>query len=250
MAMGGASWPRLGSDAAWVDGLRRNGIPVIDFRASNGGFETAWTPFFATRFAGQPLKNIALQVEGTGTPPRLGECMLTEHGIEGGLIYALSASIRDTIAANGSATLRLDLLPGHSMARVDAAVSRPRGKRSLGSHLQGTLGLSGAKAALLYECLSKEALADPARLAAGIKSLPLRLARPRPIAEAISSAGGVSFDALNEHLMIRALPGAFCAGEMIDWEAPTGGYLLTACLATGVAAGDGARAYLLDSRRA
>jgi uncharacterized flavoprotein (TIGR03862 family) len=170
--------------------------------------------------------------------------MVTASGIEGGLIYALSAPIRERIARDGTAVVHLDLLPDHSTERVLDAVSRPRGKRSLSSHLQSTLGLTGVKASLLYECLTKEVLAEPVQLAEAIKYLPLRLLCPRPIEEAISSAGGVAFDALDEHLMIKQHEGVFCAGEMIDWEAPTGGYLLSACFATGRAAGAGALAYL------
>lgn len=265
LALGGASWPRLGSDAQWVPALRAAGVAVHDFKPANCGFDVDWTPFFKTRFAGHALKTVAMAVAGCETPPahatdtekpaafafRAGEGMISEHGIEGGLIYALSASIRDRIDADGEATVLLDLLPGHTPEKVRDAVMRPRGRRSLSSHLQGSLGLSGVKSALLHECLPKSTFDDPERLAASIKALPLRLLRPRPIAEAISSAGGVAFEALDDTLMIARLPGTFCAGEMLDWEAPTGGYLLSACFASGRAAGQGVLDYLADvgSRR-
>ncbi|MCY0388730.1 TIGR03862 family flavoprotein [Robbsia sp. Bb-Pol-6] len=257
LALGGASWPRLGSDAAWVPALRDAGLPIADFRPANGGFEADWTPFFATRFAGQPLKTVALamaegqepsDIEQAGTEARFrrGECMVSATGLEGGLIYAFSAAIRDRIERDGRAVIQLDLLPNHTPERVREALARPRGKRSLGSHLQSTLGLTGVKTALLHECLSKDTLLDPHRLAAAIKALPVTLHRPRPIAEAISSAGGVAFEALDAALMVVDHPGLFCAGEMLDWEAPTGGYLLSACFASGQVAGDGARAYLAN----
>jgi len=164
--------------------------------------------------------------------------------VEGGVIYAVSASLRDEILAKGIATLRLDLAPDRDVPRLTRDLSRLRGKRTMATHLQRQAHIEGVKAGLFREVLSKEDFADPARLAAAIKSLPLRLLAPRPLEEAISTAGGVSFKALDERLMIRALPGLFCAGEMLDWEAPTGGYLLTACFATGQAAGAGAVAWL------
>lgn len=256
LALGGASWPRLGSDAGWVPALREAGLPIVDFRPANGGFEADWTPFFATRFAGQPLKTVALaaparddaaaapQRDGAPRAFRQGECMVTATGLEGGLVYAFSAAIRDRIALDGAAVIHLDLLPQHTPERVREALARPRGRRSLGSHLHGTLGLAGVKTALLHECLPKDTLLDPARLAAAIKALPVTLRRTRPIAEAISSAGGLAFEALDETLMVRGHPGLFCAGEMLDWEAPTGGYLLSVCFASGRVAGDGALAYL------
>ena len=170
---------------------------------------------------------------------RAGECLISASGIEGGLIYALSAPLRDTILAQGSATLQLDLAPGRSLARLAAELARPRGSRSLASHLQSQAGIKGVKAGLLRECLPRADFDDPARLAAGIKSVPLTLVAARPLDEAISSAGGVRFEAVDAHLMLRARPGVFVAGEMLDWEAPTGGYLLTACFASGLAAGRG-----------
>lgn len=239
LALGGGSWAKLGSDGHWVGLLEQAGIPVVPLRPANCGFDTAWSSHLRERFAGQPVKSVAASVTDINgnAHRRQGEFVITETGVEGGLIYALSAHLRDQIEQNGSATLKLDLLPGHDMQRVIDEVARPRGSRSLSSHLQSRLGLKGAKMALLHECLSRDELADPTQLANAIKALPLRLIAPRPLDEAISSAGGVLFEALDEHLMIRALPGVYCAGEMLDWEAPTGGYLLTGCFASGHAVG-------------
>jgi uncharacterized flavoprotein (TIGR03862 family) len=246
-ALGGGSWARFGADARWIAPFTSRGVPVAALRPANCGFDVAggWSAHLLECHAGQPLKNIALSfVDAQGEiRSRSGECLLTRSGLEGSLIYALSAPLRDTIAAQGGVTLTLDLLPDHDAARVAAAVSHPRGSRSLSSHLQSRLGLKGVKAALLREAMSAEEMNHPAKLAATIKALPLRLGAPRPLDEAISSAGGVPFEALDEQLMLKALPGVFCAGEMLDWEAPTGGYLLTACFATGRAAGAGALAW-------
>ncbi|AXA90770.1 TIGR03862 family flavoprotein [Massilia sp. YMA4] len=238
LALGGASWARLGSDGAWVPLLAGRGIEVAPLRPSNCGFDVGWSAHFASRHAGQPLTTVAATwSDDTGRRLRKqGQFVVTATGVEGSLIYAMSAPVRDAIAAHGSATIELDLLPDLSHERVLDQVTRPRGSRSMASHLQGRLHIKGVKAGLLHECLSKEAYHDPVRLAAGLKALPLTLRAPRPIDEAISSAGGVRFEAL-EGTMLRALPGVFVAGEMLDWEAPTGGYLLTACLASGVAAG-------------
>lgn len=241
LTLGGASWPRLGSDAAWVPLLAARGIPIVPLRPANCGFDVAggWSEFLRTRFAGAPLKTVAIACDahdGTRWQQR-GEFVLTETGIEGSLVYAASALLRDRIAADGGAMLELDLLPDRDAAFVAAEVARPRGSRSLATHLKSRLGIDGVKAALLHELLPRETFADAAALAAATKALPLRLAAPRPIAEAISSAGGVPFEALNDGLMLKDLPGVWCAGEMLDWEAPTGGYLLTACLASGRRAG-------------
>jgi uncharacterized flavoprotein (TIGR03862 family) len=241
LALGGGSWAKLGSDGAWLPVLHARGIAVAPLKPANCGFEAGWSDHFRTRFAGQPLKSVALGFAGE---TRKGEFVVTEHGVEGSLIYAYSARLRDAIVADGSVTFQLDLLPDWPAERVLAEVARPRGSRSLSSHLQSRLGLTGVKAGLLRECLDPTAFADPARLAAAIKALPVRLLAPRPIDEAISTAGGVAFAALDEHLMLRTLPGVFCAGEMLDWEAPTGGYLLTACFASGRAAGLGVASYL------
>lgn len=238
LALGGASWSRLGSDGAWVPLLEQRGVNVAPLQAANCGFEvSAWSELLRSKFAGAPLKNIAMGVEGQTL--RLGECVVTQSGVEGSLVYALSAQIRDAINQSGSATVEIDLLPGKTIAEVQKALSKPRGSRSMSKHLHSQLGLDGVKAALLRELTPAAAFADPALLALAIKALPLTLIKPRPLDEAISTAGGVTFEALNEHLMIPSLPGVFCAGEMLDWEAPTGGYLLTACFASGRAAGLG-----------
>ncbi len=241
-ALGGCSWARLGSDGAWVPLFEARGVPVAPLRPANCGFEVAWSAHLRERYAGQPLKAVlASFTDAKGvTHQRNGEFVVSNYGVEGSLIYALSAPLRDTIAAKGHAMLHLDLLPDHDPARVLAEVSHPRGSRSLTTHLQSRLGLKGIKAGLLREALTAAEMNDAQKLAAAIKSLPLTLTAARPIDEAISSAGGVPFEALDEQLMVKKLPGVFCAGEMLDWEAPTGGYLLTACFASGRAAGKGA----------
>lgn len=246
LALGGGSWAKLGSDGAWVPLLHARGVNSAPLKPANCGFDMAWSEHFRARYAGHPLKTVVASCRDTDGHEiqRQGECVITETGIEGSLIYALSAPLRDCIAAEGSAVLHLDLAPGKSLERVRAEVAHPRGSRSLSSHLKSQAGISGVKAGLLREVLGAEAYADPAQLAAAIKALPMKLIAPRPLDEAISTAGGVRFEDLDEHLMLRELPGVFCAGEMLDWEAPTGGYLLTACFASGRAAGLGARAFL------
>lgn len=247
LALGGASWPRLGSDGAWAPLLGEQGVEVASLMPMNCGFETHWSEHFASRYAGAPLTTVALAAEdGNGRKiHRKGQFVITATGIEGSLVYALSAPIRDRILRDGRATVWIDLLPDHDAARVAEEVMRPRGAKSMSSHLQSRLGIKGVKSGLLHEALGKQDYADPARLAAAIKALPLTLERPRPIAEAISSGGGVRFEALASPAgMLRALPGVFVAGEMVDWEAPTGGYLLTACFGSGRAAGQGALAWV------
>ena len=282
LALGGGSWARLGSDGAWVPVLAARGVAVAPLQPSNCGFDvaarsdspaqlreaaaepgetrreflqelmgkspqpsTGWTEHFASRFAGQPFKSVAIHfTDSRGRSfSRKGEFIATTTGVEGSLVYAASSLLRDEIAAHGSATFMLDLLPGKSPEQVLVEVRHPRGSRSLSSHLKSRLNLDGIKAAMLYELLSKEAIADPVRLAAGIKALPVRVVAARPIDEAISTAGGVMFEAMNGQLQLQNLNGpgqpVFCAGEMLDWEAPTGGYLLTACFASGRAAGQG-----------
>jgi uncharacterized flavoprotein (TIGR03862 family) len=247
LALGGASWARLGSDGAWVPWLAERSVEVAPLVPMNCGFDADWSAHFIERHAGAPLTTVALGLAGAdgGIAFRKGQFVVTAGGIEGSLVYALSGAIRDRIAAEGQATVYLDLLPDHSAGRVLEEVARPRGSRSLSSHLQGRLGIAGVKAGLLRECLAKAAYADPRLLARALKALPLVLKRARPIDEAISSGGGVRFDALEgAGGMLRALPGVFVAGEMVDWEAPTGGYLLTACFASGRAAGQAALAWL------
>lgn len=262
LALGGGSWAKLGSDGAWVPWLESAGVPVSPLLPSNGGFEASWSQHFIEQCAGEPIKtaaysvansvansvvNSAAHASGDADQPTQalrGECMVTEHGLEGGVIYALSAQLRDQILRTGQVTLYLDLLPDHDAARVLAEVTHPRGTRSLSSHLKSRLGLHGVRAALLRECLSAETFKDPVKLAAGIKALPIVLHACRPIDEAISTAGGVQFEGLTQGLMSKKIPGLFCAGEMLDWEAPTGGYLLNGVMASGRAAAVGALQWL------
>ncbi|WP_434649956.1 TIGR03862 family flavoprotein [Pseudomonas sp. D1-2] len=238
LALGGGSWSRLGSDGAWMLSLEQRGVALAPLQPSNCGFDVAaWSDFMIGKFAGAPLKNIAIGLNDD--VPRLGECVITATGLEGSLIYALSAAIREAINQHGRATIHLDLLPGRPVDKILQALNKPRGSRSMAKHLHSQLGLDGVKAALLRELTSADCFADMARLAKAIKALPVTLVKTRPLDEAISSAGGVPFEALDERLMLKQLPGVFCAGEMLDWEAPTGGYLLTACFASGRAAGSG-----------
>jgi uncharacterized flavoprotein (TIGR03862 family) len=246
LALGGGSWPVTGSTAAWIPLLSQRDIQVIPLRPSNCGFDVRWTDHFRSRFAGIPLKAVVASFSDSlgRTFRQQGEFVITETGLEGSLIYACSALLRDELEANGKAVLHLDLAPGYSPEQLLGKISRPRGSRSISSFLEKSAGIKGVKAGLLWEFLPKEAFLDPMRLALAIKDLPVPLVAPRPLEEAISSAGGVAFEELDEHLMLRSLPGVFCAGEMLDWEAPTGGYLLTACFATGRAAAEGAVAWL------
>jgi len=249
LALGGASWSRLGSDGVWVPLLAARGIAIAPLRPSNCGFDVAptganrngWSDHLRERFAGEPVKPVAITAaDTTGIVHRQqGEFVVTATGIEGSLVYAFSAGLRDAIAAQGQAALTLDLLPQHTLEQVRTETRRPRGTRSLSTHLKSRLHLQGVKMGLLHELLAPAQLNDPDLLAGFIKALPLRVSAARPIDEAISTAGGVRFEALDTRLMASALPGLFIAGEMLDWEAPTGGYLLTACLATGRAAGQG-----------
>ncbi|MDH1632861.1 TIGR03862 family flavoprotein [Pseudomonas mosselii] len=243
LALGGGSWARLGSDGAWVPLLAERGVDISALRASNCGFEVeGWSDLLKDKFAGAPLKNIALGMPGAGS--RKGEFILTAQGVEGSLVYAWSAALREAIDRDGHATLLLDLLPDRPVDKIAQALAKPRGSRSMAKHLHGQLGIDGVKAALLRELTDQATFADPERLAAAIKVLPITLVRTRPLDEAISSAGGVRFEGLDEGLMVRNLPGVFCAGEMLDWEAPTGGYLLTACFASGFRAGSAAADWL------
>ncbi|MFN4003382.1 MAG: TIGR03862 family flavoprotein [Hylemonella sp.] len=264
LALGGGSWARLGSNGAWVPLLAARGVAVAPLLPANCGFDVAvgrhmpapgqplpvaavqppvgWSAHFASRWAGQPFKTVAIAcADALGRRfERKGEFVATVTGVEGSLIYAASALLRDEILRCGHALLQLDLLPDWSAERVRAAVLHPRGSRSLSSHLKSRLGLDGIKTAVLYEVLGTHGMKDLEAVARAIKALPLHLVAARPIDEAISSAGGVLFEALTPNLECEALPGVFCAGEMLDWEAPTGGYLLTACLASGWRAGHGA----------
>ena len=247
LALGGASWPRLGSDGGWVPVLAQRGVAVAPLLAANCGFDVAggWSDHFASRFAGQPFKSVAIRfADSQGRSfERKGEFVATATGVEGSLVYAAAALLRDEIARSGQATFQLDLLPDRSAQQVAAQVAHPRGARSLSSHLKSRLAIDGIKMGVLHELLPGPMLGQSAALAAAIKALPVTLSAPRPVAEAISSAGGVRFDSLDDALMLRQLPGVFCAGEMLDWEAPTGGYLLTACMASGRVAGVAASRY-------
>jgi len=246
LALGGGSWARLGSDGAWQPWLAERSVELTPLAPSNCGFDGAgWSEHLRQRFAGAPLKQVTLALQGE--EPRIGEFVLTAGGVEGSLVYALSAAIRRRIERDGEALLQLDLLPQWPLEKIQRALAKPRGSRSWARHLQGQLKLDGAKAALLRE-LAADAFDDPARLARAVKALPLRLLTPRPLDEAISSAGGVRFEAMDAALMLRTLPGVFCAGEMLDWEAPTGGYLLTACFASGRVAAQGALDWLARTR--
>ena len=252
LALGGGSWPRLGSDGAWLPWLAQQGVVVAPLQPSNCGFDVrvgerlGWSPHLRQHFAGQVLKNVGLsfEVDGAVVFDRVGEMVITETGIEGSLVYAASSHLRDAIARHGSATLNLNLRPDFTPERMRQEVTHPRGSRSLSSHLHSRVGLTKLHTALLHEVLTKETLHNPALLAQAIGHLPITLHAPRPIAEAISSAGGVGFASLTDALMLRELPGVFCAGEMLDWEAPTGGYLLTACWASGRVAGEGVLGFL------
>ena len=234
LALGGASWPRLGSDGGWVEILRAHGVAVAPLRAANCGFLAAWSPFFVERFAGSPLKSIALRHKGASVR---GEAMVTRVGLEGGAVYALSASLREAIEARGATTLEIDLKPDVSAAELERRLVRVKGQ-SMSTFLRKAAGLSPVAITLLRE--AGDLPEDAPALAWRIKALPLVLNGVAPIERAISSAGGVIWDELDAHFMLKRLPGVFVAGEMLDWEAPTGGYLLQACFSTGLAAGEGA----------
>ena len=235
LALGGASWPQTGSDAAWVPLLTQVGIPVAPLKPANCGFEIAWSDVMRETFAGAPVKTTAIRFTGIDgqTLCQQGEFVITEYGLEGNLIYHLGSALRKKIETDGFVEIRLDLLPDWPETRVQTALNKPRGKRSLSSYLSRSLGLKGVKLGLLWEAVPREAMQDTEKLAAYVKNLPLRLEHPRPIEEAISTAGGVDFAALDARLMLKEKPGVFCAGGMLDWEAPTGGYLINGCLATG-----------------
>jgi uncharacterized flavoprotein (TIGR03862 family) len=241
LALGGASWPRLGSCGDWVSWLEQHGVEVKPFRPANCGFTVNWSKHFSEKFHGQPIKPVVLSFKDF---KQRGEFVVTRTGVEGSLIYTASAKLRDEIASTGDAVLTLDLAPDSSREKLIRALARPRGSRSMTSHIQKTTGIQGAKTGLLYEFIAREDFADIERLADAIKALRIPLSAPAPIATAISSAGGIDFDELDANLMLRKMPGVFCAGEMLDWEAPTGGYLLTACFATGRSAGNGALHWL------
>ncbi len=250
LALGGGSWSKLGSTGEWVTLLSERGVGVSMLRPSNCGFNVAWTKLFRTRFEGFPLQSVIISFTNTtGVNFRKqGEFVITKYGIEGSLIYPISGTLRDEIETKGSATVILDLAPGWTQKRLKDKLSHPRGSRTMTTHLEKVVNIKGVKAGLLREFVPKKDFYDSERLASAIKALPITLVSPRPLDEAISSAGGVRFQELDDHLMIRAMPGNFCAGEMLDWEAPTGGYLLSACFSTGRAAGKGALAWITKGK--
>lgn len=239
LALGGGSWPRLGSDGSWVEVLREAGVAVADLAPSNCGFTVAWSDVLRTRAAGEPLKRIAVQGEGLTVN---GEALITETGIEGGAIYALSGPLRDAIARNGAVTIHIDLQTGMSVSELAWRLERARPGQSASTTLRKIAGLSPTEALLVRE--GGPLPTSPESLASLIKAVPVTLTGTQPLARAISSAGGIRRDAIDDDYMLRELPGVFAAGEMLDWEAPTGGYLLQATFATGVAAADGITRYL------
>nr|WP_051340988.1 TIGR03862 family flavoprotein [Azospirillum halopraeferens] len=245
LAAGGASWPRTGSDGTWTDILAARGVAVEPLRPANVGFEVPWSDHLRERFAGQPVKPAALTLGGRRVK---GEFVITDTGVEGGAVYALSAPLRDAVERDGWAALGLDLLPDLEAAEVRRRTAR-RGAESLATFLKKAFALTGPRAALLREFATRDELADPAALALRLKELTIPVTGVRPLDRAISSAGGVRFDAVDERLMLTALPGTFVAGEMLDWEAPTGGYLLQACFAGGVRAAEGVAEWLADGNR-
>jgi hypothetical protein len=246
LALGGASWPRLGSDGAWVGLLAGRGVSVTPLKPANCGFMVDWSAVFAARFAGWPVKTARFSF---GQRSVRGEAVITVGGIEGGAIYALSAALREAITTAGRAVLRIDLCPALNVGEVAARLGRPRGAQSLSTFLKKTLHLPPVSIALLHEAEGLTLPADAARLAALIKAVPITLWAPAPLGRAISTAGGVALSEVSEDFMLRALPGVFVAGEMLDWEAPTGGYLLQACLSTGLAAAKGIGKWLAVSGR-
>jgi uncharacterized flavoprotein (TIGR03862 family) len=235
LALGGASWPTLGSDGAWVSCLGDMGIKIASLKAANCGFDADWSEHMRTHVAGQPLKGVTLSIADQQAH---GDCMVTDNGLEGGPVYTLSAVLRDAIAGEGKAVLNVDLLPDIDETDLIERLSKPRGKKSMATHLRRTVALTGTKSALLREGADPAIFADPKKLAARIKAVPVPLLRARPLAEAISTAGGIAWDQLTSGFEIKAMPGVYAVGEMLDWDAPTGGYLLSACLATGRSAGE------------
>jgi uncharacterized flavoprotein (TIGR03862 family) len=246
LALGGASWPKLGSKGDWVPWLKQAGIKVAPFSPANCGFYVNWSPHFSEKFHGQPIKSVTLTFKDF---KQQGEFVITQKGVEGSLIYSASAKLRDELTSTGQALLTLDLAPDASIEKLTQALLRPRGSTSLSNHIRKTTGIQNAKLGLLYEFFTKDTFDDPNKLAKAIKTVPISLVSPAPLATAISCAGGISFEELDDHLMLRKMPGVFCAGEMLDWEAPTGGYLLSACFALGKAAGNGALDWLSELRK-
>ncbi len=240
-ALGGGSWKRLGSDGGWLDKFIEQGVSCRPFAPSNNGFLVNWSDRMRDEFAGHPIKSVQVSV---GQQATRGEFVITHKGVESGAIYTVSATLRDLLNTYGTATLLVDLLPDISETVLSEKLQRPRGKLSLSNYLRKVVGLKGVKAALIYEGADKNALNDKDYLIRRLKALPLKITGAAPLDEAISTIGGVQWSALDDELMVTEKPGVFCAGEMIDWDAPTGGYLITACMATGRAAGVGASEWL------
>ncbi|CAN7570923.1 TIGR03862 family flavoprotein [Bosea sp. LjRoot90] len=247
LALGGASWPRLGSDGSWVELLAEKGAVIAPLRPANAGFSVDWSPLMRERFAGQPLKRIALSFAGQRV---LGEAMIDADGIEGGAIYALSGPLREALARDGEATLMTDLRPDLSAAELAIRLAKRRPGETMSNHLRKAAGLSPVAAAVLREVTNGSLPAEPNALAELIKAAPVRLTGMAAITRAISTAGGIPAEEIDRDFMLKRLPGVFVAGEMLDWEAPTGGYLLQACFATGVAAAGGIGKFLGDARHA
>lgn len=242
LALGGASWPRLGSTGEWVQGLREAGVDIADFQPANCGFDVAWSEHFRERFSGEPLKSVVT----TSDAGRFeGEFVITWHGVEGALIYAHAAVLRDSLREGRRTFLTIDLAPGRSEERIARDLARASSKDSFSNRLRKSVGLSPVKVALLRECASPQEM-SASELARLIKAVSVVVSAPRPIAEAISSAGGIRWEGIDQNYMLKSLPGFFVAGEMLDWEATTGGYLLTACFATGKAAARGLLNRLAD----
>lgn len=246
LALGGASWPKTGSDGLWAEILQSKGVKVAPFKPSNCGFNAQWSAIFRDRFQGKPVKSTILSFQPTvgAKMQRTGEFIITNYGVEGSLIYYFSALLREELHTHHAAVIHLDLMPNWTASQLQAKLSRPQGSRSLSSHLKKRIGLEGVKAGLVWEFLPRTVISNPEALSSAIKAIPVPLISPRPLEEAISTAGGIRFEDLSEDLMIKSLPGVFCAGEMLDWEAPTGGYLLTACFSTGKAAADGVKNWI------
>jgi uncharacterized flavoprotein (TIGR03862 family) len=241
LALGGGSWAKLGSTGEWVEVLQQRDVDIAPLKPANCGFDVGWSEHFASRFAGHAIKSVQLSF---GDFCQRGDLIVTATGLEGGLIYAASALLRESCTSSSDTRIFLDLMPDKSLSSLTNQLSQTRGKESVANFVRKRLGITGVKAGLLHEILIHEDFKNPEKLAATIKLLPIKLISPRPLDEAISSAGGIKFEALDEHLMIRNLSGVFCAGEMLDWEAPTGGYLLTACFASGRAVGEGVLTWL------
>lgn len=241
-ALGGKSWSRLGSDGAWAEPFNGQGVELADFQPSNCGFDCAWDEHFSSRFEGEPVKNVTLTVDGKSVR---GDFVVTKTGIEGGIVYTQSAAIRDCLLS-GQGEITLDLMPDVKLEKLTNAFARDRGRNSFSNHARKVARLKGVKLGLLRLCAPDLDVNNAEEVASHLKTLKLPVTGPRPIDEAISTAGGVVFDGLDEHFMLKNRAGTFVAGEMLDWDAPTGGYLITACLATGRRAGRGAFKWLSE----